>query len=144
MPGRPFVSIINSVGQPIAKLMNDILGNINDKEKCNFRNSFDFKKLMDSITIGDTSLELVSFNVKSMFSNIPLDIALDIVNERWQTIKGLTKLSKKWFIILLKFCIFDCNYLLGNDKFYRQKSELAMGSILSPILSDLVLENLFD
>jgi hypothetical protein len=28
--------------------------------------------------------------------------------------------------------------------FYRQKSGLAMGSILSPILSDLVLEKLFD
>jgi hypothetical protein len=105
--------------------MNDILRNINDQDKYSIGNSFDFKKFMDSITIKDTSLELVSFDVKSMFTNIPLDFVLDIVNERWQEIKGFTKLPKKWFIILLKFCIFDCNYFLGNDKFYRQKSGLA-------------------
>jgi hypothetical protein len=79
MPGRPVVSTINYVGQPIAKLINDILGNINDKEKYNIRNSFDFKKFMDSIAIEDTYLELVSFDVKSMFTNIPLDLVLDIV-----------------------------------------------------------------
>jgi hypothetical protein len=79
-----------------------------------------------------------------MFTNIPLDLVLEIVNERWQEIEGFTNLPKKWFIILLKFCIFDCNYFLGNDKFYIQKSGLAMGSSLSPILSDLVLEKLFD
>jgi hypothetical protein len=107
MPGRPVVSTINSVRQPIAKLMNDILGNINDKEKYNIRNSFDFNKFMDS-------LEMVSFDVKSMFTNIPLDLVLDIVNEWWKEIKDFTKLSKKWFIILLEF---DCNYFLGNDKF---------------------------
>jgi hypothetical protein len=144
MPGRPVVSTINYVGQPIAIFMNDILGNINDKEKYNIRNSFDFKKFMDSIAIEDTYLELVSFDVKSMFTNIPLDLVLDIVNERWHEIKGFTKLLKKWFNILLKFCIFDCNYFLGNNKFYRQKSGLAMGLSLSPILSDLVLEKLFD
>jgi hypothetical protein len=47
----------------IYQLMNDILENINDKVKYNIRNSFDFKKFMDSITIEDTSLELVSFDV---------------------------------------------------------------------------------
>jgi hypothetical protein len=96
--------------------MNDILGNINDKEKYNTRNSFDFKKFMDSIAIEDTSLELVSFDVKCIFTNIPLDLVLDIVNERSQEIKGFTKLPKKWFIILLKFCIFDCNYFLSSLK----------------------------
>jgi hypothetical protein len=75
MPRRPVVSTLNSVGQPIAKLMNDILGNINDKEKYNIKNSFDFNKFMDS-------LELVSFDVKSMFTNIPLDLVLDILNKR--------------------------------------------------------------
>jgi hypothetical protein len=87
MPGRPVVSTIT-------KLMNDTLGNINDKEKYNIRNSFDFKTLVDSITnVVYTSLELVSFDVKSMFTNIPFDLVLDIVNERWQKIKGFTKFA---------------------------------------------------
>jgi hypothetical protein len=90
--------------------MNDILKNINDKEKYNIKNSFDFKKFVDSIAIEDTSIELVSFDVKSMFTNIPLDLVLDVVNEKWQEIKGFTKLPKKCWINLLKFCIFDCNF----------------------------------
>jgi Reverse transcriptase (RNA-dependent DNA polymerase) len=143
-PGRPVVSTINSVGQPIAKFINDILKNISDKEKYNIKNSFDFKNYIDSITIDDDTLEFVSFDVKSMFTNIPLDLVLDIINERWYEIKEFTKLPKKWFMSLLKFSIFECNYFLGNDKFYSQKSGLAMGSSLSPILSDLVLEKLFD
>jgi hypothetical protein len=144
MPGRPVVSTINSVGQPIAKFINEILKNINDKTKYNIKNSFDFKTFVDSVNLDDPTLELVSFDVKSMFTNIPLDLVLDIVNERWHEIKSHTKLPKKWFLTLLKFSIFDCNYFMGDDNFYRQKSGLAMGSSLSPILSDLVLEKLFD
>jgi hypothetical protein len=40
--------------------------------------------------IEDISLELVSFDVKSMFTNIYFHSELDIVNERWQEIKGFT------------------------------------------------------
>jgi hypothetical protein len=86
----------------------------------------------------------VSFDVCSLFTNIPIDLVLQIVNEKWSSIKNFTRIPKYAFLDLLKFCIIDSNFFLYKDRFYKQKSGLAMGSSLSPILSDVVLERLFD
>jgi Reverse transcriptase (RNA-dependent DNA polymerase) len=143
-PGRPIVSSIGSIGQPIAKYLCKILDNVSDRMNYNVKNSFDFKTFVDSIQIPDSSLELVSFDVKSLFTNVPLDLVFQIIDEKWSEIKLYTRLPKKWFIRLLTFCIVDCNYFIFKDNFYKQKEGLAMGSSLSPILSDLVLEKLFN
>jgi hypothetical protein len=142
-PGRPIVSSIKSIGQPIAKYLCGILDNVVDMNNFDVRNSFDSKTFINSIRIPDSRMEVVSFDVKSLFTNVPLNLVFQVIEEEWSEIKKYTRLTKKWFIQLLTFCIVDCSYFMFKGSFYRQKEGLTMSSSLSSILSNLVLEKLF-
>jgi predicted GIY-YIG superfamily endonuclease len=144
IPGRPVVSSIDSLSQPIAKYLCNILNNIIDKSKYHIRSSFDFKSYIDNVKLTDENTKLVSFDVSSLFTNVPIDLVFQIVDEKWSEIKKYTKIPKYAFLDLLKFCIIDSNFFMYKDQFFKQKYGLAMGSSLSPVLSDLVLERLFD
>jgi hypothetical protein len=79
-PGRPVVLSVNSIGQPIAKFLEKILENIREKNKYNILNSFEFKNFVDTIEFPDDNHEFVSFDVVSLFTNIPLDLVIQIIN----------------------------------------------------------------
>jgi hypothetical protein len=143
-PGRPVISSINSIGQPIAKFLAKILENIRDKNKYNFNNSHEFKTYIDTIQSPEHDHELVSFDVVSLFTNVPLDLVFEILENRWDDIDEYTGLTKTQFFDLLRFCLYDCNYFLYNAKIYKQKEGLAMGSSLSTVLSDFIMEKLLD
>jgi hypothetical protein len=48
------------------------------------------------------------------------------------------------FMHPLNFCLLDCNYFHVDETFYKQTDWMAMGSSLSCIIRNLVLESLFD
>jgi hypothetical protein len=110
----------------------------------NFNNSHAFKTFIDTIRSPEPDHELVSFDVVSLFTNIPLDLVFEILEERWDEIDEHTGLNKTQFFNLLRFCLYDCNYFLYDSNIYKQKEGLAMGSSLSAVLSDFVMERLLD
>lgn len=84
---------------------------------------------------------LVSLDVKSLFTNIPTDLVLELVSDKWSAISQHTNLNLVDFITLFKFCV-DNNYFKNEDHFYKQVFGLGMGNCLSPICSDIVMQNL--
>jgi len=96
------------------------------------------------IALSKTSLPeshiLVSFDVVSLFTNVPLDLALNGLKNRWNYIE-FTKIPKEEFISIIKF-------VLSSTFFYVQQYNLqtnlwhANGSPLSPIIADLVMQDL--
>jgi hypothetical protein len=81
----------------------------------------------------------VSFDVVSLFTNVPTGLAVDIVEQKWDDIGQHTRLTREKFMDLLKFAVNESNYFTFDDCFYKQTSGLAMGSPLAPVLSNLVL-----
>lgn len=79
----------------------------------------DFKNYIQNISLQDNDV-LVSFDVKSLFTNIPIDIALTEIERRWDEIKNNMKINKEDFIKLLEFCTKENNYFKYEQKFYRQ------------------------
>lgn len=142
IPLRPIVSTISSPGYKIAKYLNNILKHLSQLSSYNIKNSHEFKNFIDTITLREND-ELLSFDVVSLFTNVPIEIAIIQVEERYEEFKHLTNIAKQDFLKLLEFAIKDNNYFCYNDVFYKQKKGLAMGNPLSPILADLVLEKLF-
>ena len=81
---------------------------------------------------------MASFNVESLFTNIPLDetisIALDLLFQRKKKVKGLLKRHCKQ---LLTHAAKSSSFIF--DVFYRQVNDVLMGSSLGPTLANLFL-----
>lgn len=113
MPLRPVVSTINAPAQPLAKFINRILRHVADKTKYNILNSKTFRQELESVVLNDNDI-LVSFDVKSLFTCIPLNMIIEAVMNRWDKIKEHTKISKHLFKRILSFLVNDCNYFMYN------------------------------
>lgn len=88
--------------------------------------------------------KMVSFDVVNCFGNVPVDLALEIIEEEFDKISEHTPIPKTIFMNLLKFCLNQCNYFVFDGKFYKQLLGMFMGSSLAPILVELVLEKVID
>lgn len=127
--GNPLKIIISSVNSSLHNLANFI-------HKIIFNNlyrvlSITVSKLIYEVTYGE-SFELISLDVISLFTNIPLDLAINSLERRWHLIKNNTLLSKEEFFVALRF-VFNSTYFQFNNKFYKQTYGAPMGSPLSPI-----------
>ena len=100
------------------------------------KDSFTFcKELLDQ----DPNLFMASFDIQSLFTNIPLDetidICVDMVFEKGKEVKGMLKEHFKQLLILsVKSSCF-----LFNDVFYQQIDIVGMVSPLGPPLANLFL-----
>lgn len=142
-PLRPICSSINAPSSHLCKYVTNILKKITEDSKYNIKNSGQFKEKLNNITIENDEI-MVSFDVVSLFPNIPVDLALKIIEEKWTTISNFTTIPKNLFMKILKFCIFDNRYFQYKDKYYQQKKGLPMGSSASPIVADIIMEELLD
>ena len=86
---------------------------------------------------------MVSFDVKSLFTNIPLNktikVCLDRLYRGDQNCKP--SIPEKTLDKLLRLCVSD-NTFLFNGKVYTQTNGVAMGNCLAPILADIYMAHL--
>ncbi|XP_058977227.1 uncharacterized protein LOC131801989 [Musca domestica] len=142
-PLRPICSSINSPSEELCKYVVKILKNLTKFSKYNVQDSMAFKNKVKNMTIKEND-RMVSFDVVSLFPSIPIDLGIQIIDERWEELKEYTNMTKGLFLSILKFCIKDNRYFKYDDKIYKQKKGLPMGSPASPVVADIVMEKLLD
>ena len=89
---------------------------------------------------------MVSFDVKSLFTSVPVDLALTITKERLQQDQNLserTSMSVSNIMKLVDF-VLTHNYFKYDGNHYKQIIGCAMGSPISPVLADLVMEEILE
>ena len=84
---------------------------------------------------------MVSSDVVAMFPNIPSELLKEAGSDRWNKIKSHTKLDEKGFLKELDFIINFTKFKF-NGKFYKQKLGTPVGSVISLILAEIVMEDL--
>ena len=87
---------------------------------------------------------LVSFDVSSLFTNVPLDETIGLIADcvYGPSSKKVPPFPKKWFTKLLQFA--TSGMFLYNNKLYKQVDGVAMGSPLGPSLANFFLGHLED
>lgn len=124
----------------MAKHLCSVLNNVMGKTPLHILNSFEFvndmrKQVLESDTI------LFSLDVVSLFTNVPVDYAIESVDLRWDEIKEHTRVEKSSFMLMLKL-ILESTFFQYNGSFYKQKYGMPMGSPLSPVVANIVLERI--
>ena len=107
------------------------------------KNSSEFAQKIQQHTVSSDEI-MISFDVKSLFTSIPMDLALTIVNKRLQKDQDLAErsnMSISNIMRLLEF-VLNHNYFKHNNIHYKQIFGCAMGSPISLVIADLVMEEI--
>ena len=84
---------------------------------------------------------MISLDVTSLFTNVPIDLVTDGTEKRWNLIKCATNLPLQEFQKGIEFLIKNTFLQFGN-KYHHQVFGIPMGSPISPMLADLALKDL--
>ena len=103
---------------------------------CTTKDSFSF---VAELSNSDSNLVMASFNVESLFTNIPLqetiDLCVDLLFNDKPNIDGFTKTD---FHELLTVTLSE-SLILFNNEYYKQIDGVAMGSPLGPTFANIFL-----
>ena len=110
---------------------------------CNLNNSTEFTEKLHGTKIDEDEI-MVSFDVISLFTAIPVDRACEFIRNKLNndiTLKNRTKLSIDDIIKLLRFTLSN-SYFNYNNQTYKQIHGCAIGSPVSPIVANLCMEKI--
>ena len=127
---------MSAIGTPtikLAKFLVPILEPLTTNEYT-ITDSFTFAEGLQSF---DSKLVMASFDVKSLFTNIPLQETIDLcVENLFQDRTHVDNLSKDSFRELLTI---SESLILFDQQFYKPHDGVAMGSPLGPTLANVFL-----
>ena len=134
-PMRPIMSAVSSPVHGLAKLLVPWLAPITINDYT-VNNSLVFAEELR--ISGLNNLYLASFDITSLFTNIPLDETIDLILKA-NTDKRLSKkiqpgLLKRMLGVASKDCVFQF-----NNSFFLQKDGVAMGSPLGPTMANIFM-----
>ena len=134
VPLRPTVSCINTFAYNLSAHLADILSPLTGKSEYAVSNSTHFVNTINHERIQEKEI-MVSFDVESLFMNVPIEDAVKATLHKLENNPGLadrTNLTPAQTADLLNF-VLRSTYFQYNGYIYEQKDGAAMGA-LSPQL----------
>jgi hypothetical protein len=142
-PNTPLRIIVSSVGTalyPLAAFLQNIISDSIPRAVGHVENSFELCNFLTNKNIKDSET-LLSLDVTLLFTNVPLDLAIEGVASRWEFIEKNTNIPKEEFIIAVQF-ILTSTFFPFNNNIYKQTFGVPMGSPLSSVIADIVMQDL--
>lgn len=142
VPLRPIVSFIQSPSYQLSRHLSKILSPLIGKSESHVQNSAEFASFVQSMSLKPNET-LVSFDVVSLFTNVPVELAVKVARRRLEldsTLGLRTNLTTDELVQLLTFCL-GTTYLSFRGRVLQQKFGTAMGSPVSVSAANLVMED---
>jgi hypothetical protein len=140
VPLRPIISAVQTYNYKLAKYLDEILKPLVNKEYM-LKDSFDFVNKVAHLN-PEKDKFLVSFDVESLFTNIPTVETIDII------IKLAYPRNTKWFHDLtkdeLRRLLLICttkSHFQFDKVYYEQVDGVAMGSPLGPLFANVFMSD---
>ena len=143
VPLRPIVSFCTSPTYQLSKFLARLLSPLVGNSTSYVKNSAEFQSFISSERLNSDEI-LVSFDVVSLFTKVPIGLAVDVARKRLsldETLEARTNLSVSEIVNLLEFCL-NATYLAFRGNVYRQVYGTAMGSPVSVTVANLVMEDI--
>ena len=140
LPMRPVISNIGTATYELSKFLAELLKPLTKSEYSidstkNFVDRIKQKRLPEDY-------ELVSFDVVSLFTSVPLDYTIGLILDKIYKDKLIkTKLKKREMRKLLETCTKEMHFSFNGDIF-RQIDGVAMGSPLGPVIANIFMVEL--
>ncbi len=118
IPLRPIVSFVGSPSYELSKHYVYLLSPLVGKTTSHVKNSIEFTSFISEKTLESTQI-LVSFDVVSLFTNVPVDLACQVAGTRLQLDESLMDRSSPsldQILTLLRFCL-NATYLVYRGNF---------------------------
>ena len=143
VPLRPIISNRGAVTYESAKELARILKPLVGQSPHHVHNTQDFIQSIEGIQLQENEC-MMSFDVNSLFTSIPINPAITIIRKHLEQDKDLnqrTNMTVNHICCLLAFCLKN-TYFQYKGRYYEQTEEVAMGSTISPIVANLFMEDL--
>jgi hypothetical protein len=106
------------------------------------KNSAEFAEDIRKMLVEEET-SMVSFDVVSLFTKVPLNEALGCISDllaKDESLEERTNIPPDAICQLTETCL-RATYFMFEDRFYEQVDGAAMGSPLSPIVANLFMES---
>ena len=143
-PDVPLPSIVSSIGSPtykLAKYINTLITPLVGLTPSYVKDSKHFVDDIKTVQIQPNEV-MVNFDIKSLFLNVPVDEALEVILQRLtedETLEDRTALTPEQVTHLLELCL-KTTYFSFREEFYQQTDGAAVGSPVSPVVANLCME----
>lgn len=117
---NPLCIIVSAIGSPcynVARFLHDILVSSVPEPRSHVGDSWNFVGTISGLEIGKNET-LVSLDVTSLFTNIPVDLVLKSIENRWHLISGATTFSLEQFKCVIETVLGSTSFKFG-DVFMR-------------------------
>ena len=127
-----------NTAKELARILNPLVGTSNH----HVQNTRDFIEQIKDVRLKDGET-IISYDVISLFTSVPIQSALDIIQQRLtidQDLHKRTSMTIKQIISLLEFCLNSTSFMFQGQH-YQQMEGAAMGSPLSLIVANIFMEH---
>ena len=140
-PLRPIISAIRTYNYFTAKYLVEFLTLLLDSDEFILKDTFDFVNKVSTINT-KVDKTMCSFDVESLFTNIPTLETIEIILKRaFEEVNDYFHgLSRDQLKKLLIICTQESHFKF-NGKYYDQKDGVSMGSPLGPLMANIFIAN---
>ena len=132
---RPIFSSVGTYNYNLAKYLCNLLSPHLPEQYC-AKDTFTFVEELKRVSLVDKFL--VSFDVTSLFTNIPPSTTIKLAVDLIKTSQPDLNISEKDLTSFFNFATCETHFLF-KGKFYDQIDGVAMGSPLAPVLANLFM-----
>src|SRR6195952_286644 len=139
-PGNKLRNLVTTCGTPsynFSKFISKLLKPLTENSPYNVKNSFELVPKLKSISFEpDEPFEIYSLDVESLFTNTPVEVAIDYISENYEQLN--LDIPKQHLIETISF-ILNSVIFSYNGTLYQQIFGVPMGSPLSMAISNIAL-----
>ena len=140
LPVRPIISNIGTATYKTSKYLAKLLAPLT-KSEYTINSTKEFISYTKKLKVGK-EYEMISFDVSNLFTNVPLELTIDLILKKVYQKKMIkTKLRKGELKELLEVCTKEMHFTF-DGKIYQQTDGVCMGSPLGPVLANVFMVHL--